>query len=69
MKTKNPPLWLWDIIGIGFLILGILGICKYGISKRGVFYVGYTVLGTSYLILSLIRFKTKVNRNSKRKNK
>ena len=68
MKQKNPPLWLWDIIGIGFLILGILGTYKYGISQKNIFYIGYTVLGTSFLILALIRFKTKVNRDGNKNN-
>ena len=67
MKLKNPPLWLWDIIGIGFLILGVLGIYKYGFTKN-IFYIGYIVLGTSFLILALIRFKTKVNRNGNKNN-
>ncbi len=65
IRLKNPPLWLWDIIGIGFLILGILGICKYGISKESIFYIGYTILGVGFVFLALIRFKTKVNENDK----
>jgi hypothetical protein len=59
MKLKNPPLWLWDMIGIGFLILGVLGVHKYGISQENLFYVGCIILGFGFLLLALLRFKTK----------
>ena len=54
-KLKNPPLWFWDIIGIGFLVFGILGICKYGISQKGVFYIAYTIIGAGFLVLTLTK--------------
>ena len=52
---KNPPPWLWDVIGLGFLILGILGIYRYGISQENLFYVGYLIIGIGYLVLALIK--------------
>ncbi len=52
---KNPPLWLWDVIGFGFLILGILGIYRYGISQENLFYVGYIIIGVGNLVLALIK--------------
>ena len=59
---KNPPPWLWDVIGLGFLILGILGIYKYGISQENLFYIGYFIIGVGYLVLALLRFRTRGNR-------
>jgi len=52
MRLKNPPLWLWDMIGLGYLILGILGIYKYGISRKYVSYIGHIIIGVGFLVLA-----------------
>lgn len=55
MKLRDPPLWLWDAIVVGYFILGVIGVVK---NPNDVFWWACLFIGTLWLAVVIYDLKT-----------